>query len=78
MDGERSAVARRVLGALLLSLAAHAFLIASFKPVSESDPHMKDLGPYQLLKVWDPHARSFVVTSNATTESSPQACPATW
>src|SRR5436190_514143 len=44
MDGERDAVARRVLGALLLSLAAHAFLIASFKPVSAryaGDPFLR-------------------------------------
>jgi len=41
---EHSAIARRVLGALVLSLAAHVFLITSIKPVSAryaGDPYLR-------------------------------------
>jgi hypothetical protein len=44
MANGHDAIARRVLGALLLSLAAHAFLIASFKPLSAryaGDPFLR-------------------------------------
>ncbi len=41
---DRGAIGRRVLGALLLSLAAHAFLITGIKPVSarySGDPYLR-------------------------------------
>jgi YidC/Oxa1 family membrane protein insertase len=42
---------------------------SSFKPVAQTDPPVNDLGPLELLKVWDPAERSFALTSKAANEA---------
>src|SRR5581483_11395242 len=55
-------------GASIDSIFFNELRESSFKLVTDHDIPTKDLGPFQLLRVWDPHARSFALASNATTD----------